>query len=235
MVYTASLEEWLVPVVVFVIWAINAAISLAKKKQGEGEEEEAPRRNYTPLDHPSNDDAERTRRIQEEIRRKIAERRGGTVPQQQEESEFQPAHQPPPIRRTAERTPSPLEAPRPMTSPREVAHRRQRMPEPTYTDYRDPTQELMAQLEARQREAKEAEQRAEAIRRQSREKISQSQRAKPILKKRSTGHSFSSMRSSIKQELKDPESVRRAVLHYEILGTPVGLRRDDQLYPQWKS
>ncbi|MDP0497146.1 MAG: hypothetical protein Q7Q73_13160 [Verrucomicrobiota bacterium JB024] len=238
MVHTASLEEWLVPVVVFVIWAINAAISVAKKKSEEENGGESPQRPFTPLNHPANDDTERTRRIQEEIRRKIAERRGEVVPPSAADtSPAYPQEQPPPLRRTAERMPSPLEAPRPMTSPREVAHRRPTYaPDagPVYREQPEPRNDYLAQLEAQRRQIEESERQAEAIRRQARAQAAR-RKAKPILKKTtSAGAGLPSIRGSLKRELRDPAAIRKAVLHYEILGTPMGMRRDGQLYPHWE-
>jgi hypothetical protein len=241
MVHTASLEEWLVPVVVFVIWAINAAISMAKKKSEEEDSGESPQRPFTPLNHPANDDADRTRRIQEEIRRKIAERRGEVVSPPTDTAPAYPQEQPPPLRRTVERMPSPLEAPRPMTSPREVAHRR-----PTYTPdsgpiYREvpePRHDYLAQLEEQRRRIEESERQAEAIRRQADAARQQTRDRQAHQRKaqRQRHHAayVNSVAGSLRKDLRDPLAIRKAVLHYEILGTPVGLRRDGQLYPHWE-
>jgi hypothetical protein len=242
MVHTASLEEWLVPVVVFVIWAINAAISVAKKKSGEENDGESPQRPFTPLNHPANDDAERTRRIQEEIRRKIAERRGEHVPPAADAAPAYPREQqPPPLRPRVERMPSPLEAPRPMASPREVAHRR-----PTYTPdagpvYREqpePRNDYLAQLEAQRRQIEESERQAEAIRRQADAARQQTRdrqaHQRKALRQRHHAAYVNSVAGSLRKDLRDPLAIRKAVLHYEILGTPVGMRRDGQLYPHWE-
>ncbi len=228
-----NLTEWLVPIVVFIIWAINAAIQLGKKKDAD----EGSSRRYTPLDHPANDDNERARRIQEEIRRKIAERRGESGQPRAESGPVYPREQadepgPPPLHRP-ERMPSPLEAPRPMTSSREVAHRRQRFPqpapssEPAYGEARN----YMAEFEARQREIEAAERKADAARKQARELVAQK-----LVTRRKRHHTayVNSVAGSLRKDLRDPLALRKAVLHYEILGTPVGLRRDDQLYPHWK-
>lgn len=241
MVHTASLEEWLVPVVVFVIWAINAAISLAKKKSGE-DGGETPARPFTPLNHPANDDTERTRRIQEEIRRKIAERRGEILPPTADTAPAYPREQqPPPLRRPAERMPSPLEAPRPMTSPREVAHRRPTFaPDagPVYREQPEPRNDYLAQLEEQRRQIAESERQAEAIRRQAdaarlqaRERLAHNRQAQ---RQRHHAAYVNSVAGSLRKDLRDPLAIRKAVLHYEILGTPVGMRRDGQLYPHWE-
>ena len=69
--------DWLLkhPILIFVI--IMAVSSLLKKVKASDETPSAPAER-PPLD--DTDDGERTRRLQEEIRRKIAERRGLAVP-----------------------------------------------------------------------------------------------------------------------------------------------------------
>ncbi|MBC2596334.1 hypothetical protein H5P28_18865 [Ruficoccus amylovorans] len=226
-----QLGEWLVPVVVFVIWAINAAMQMAKKKGEQEEEAEQESRPYTPLDHPANDNNERARRIQEEIRRKIAERRGEAPPPRE-----QADNGPPPLRQPADhRMPSPLEAPRPVSNQREPQHRRQQFPRPNttstepspYFEVPPPPRNYEAEIEEQRRQAEEALRRAEAVRRQTRAKTPARAPRKPILE-HSGDATFKSIRGSLRRDLKDPAAVRRAVLHYEIIGPPVSLRHDDR-------
>ena len=70
--------DWLLkhPVLIFVI--IMVVSSLLKKLKPAAEESSAPQSRPQPYD--DSEDAERTRRLQEEIRRKIAERRGQVSP-----------------------------------------------------------------------------------------------------------------------------------------------------------
>ena len=66
--------DWLLrhPVLIFLI--VAGASSLIKKLKSSADESSAPQSRPQPYD--DTEDAERTRRLQEEIRRKIAERRG---------------------------------------------------------------------------------------------------------------------------------------------------------------
>ena len=166
------------------------------------------------------DDAERTRRIQEEIRRKIAERR----------SESGPASAPPP----------PL-----VTIPAPV--RREATPPPVF---QDPVQEMMKQMQrrfvpessapaappdestqaageretlTRQRELEDKLQELEAQQRVTRQRVAEV---------KATDAAAATSRETAGQvaadrwltELRDPQTARHAIVLREIIGTPVGLR-----------
>ena len=168
------------------------------------------------------DDAERTRRIQEEIRRKIAERR----------SESGSASAPPP----------PL-----VTIPAPV--RREATPPPVF---QDPVQEMMKELQrrfvpvpetpapatlpnesaqaageretlTRQRELEEKLQVLEARQRTAQQRVAEI---------KATDAAAATSRESAGQvaadrwltELRDPQTARHAIVQREIIGTPVGLR-----------
>lgn len=168
------------------------------------------------------DDAERTRRIQEEIRRKIAERRSESGPSS--------APQPPPLT-----MPAPVR--------REVA------PPPVF---QDPVQEMMKELQrrfvpvpetpapaeppaesaqaageretlTRQRELEEKLQVLEARQRTARQRVAEI---------KATDAAAATSRESAGQiaadrwltELRDPQTARHAIVLREIIGTPVGLR-----------
>jgi hypothetical protein len=168
------------------------------------------------------DEAERTRRIQEEIRRKIAERRGES---------------------------GPASAPRPplVTIPAPV--RREAAPPPVS---QDPVQEMMKELQRRfapvpdapapaerpaesaqaagereslirQRELEERLQALEAQQRTALQRVAEIKAtdAAAVTSRESTDRAAADRWLT---ELRDPETARHAIVLREIIGTPVGLR-----------
>lgn len=143
------------------------------------------------------DDAERTRRIQEEIRRKILERVGGSV---------RPVLTPPPM----------PEAPTPL-------HREQS--QPVVNTYKESTRDEeavaadMAMLERQQMLA-------EKLRELQAQRREHDRPAEVFAEKTALAMSASStaVRGSVLADLRNPVSVRRAIVLREVLGTPVGLR-----------
>jgi len=148
-----------------------------------------------------NDDAERTRRIQEEIRRKILERVGGSV-------RPKPASIPPPV--TA--TPPPLQAER-------------EKPQPVMDVYKESSREEaaaaadVAMLERQQMLA-------EKLRELQAQRREHDRPAEVFAEKTALAMSASgtAVRGSVLADLRNPVSVRRAIILREVLGTPVGLR-----------
>jgi hypothetical protein len=181
-----------------------------------------------PQNHPKQasfeetGDAERTRRIQEEIRRKIAERRSESGP---------PA--------------APL--PPPVTIPAPV--RREAAPPPVF---QDPVQEMMKELQrrfvpvpetpapaeppiesaqtageretlTRQRELEEKLQALEAQQRTARQRVAEIKAtdAAAATSRESAGQAAADRWLT---DLRDPQTARHAIVLREIIGTPVGLR-----------
>lgn len=228
--------EWLAPAIIFIVWAISSVLQKANESRRDKENDDQP---YTPLDDPANDDDDRTRRIQEEIRRKIAQRRGqGSGPVDQPETRYDP-HKPewqqqreasPPMAAPQQREsfPSRDESfPPPVTTSTEP---------PTYFEVPAPSRNYEAELAEKRREMEAAQRRMEEARARVRRQLQEAnQEQHPGHPQRSVPAYLSgSLRSQILAGLRDPRAARKAVLNYEILGTPVGMRRNGQLYPHWE-
>lgn len=198
------------------------------KANAERNESEPP-----PLMNSSatNEDGERTRRIQEEIRRKIAERRAGTA---------LPA------------APSATPSERPIASstlaPRPVAGSpggtwRQRMEtkmaealtrieeaakvaaereQEKKREHRQPARQTEAEIAAREAEQLAVERRAAVEALAERER--QRQAAAVALGASVKETESPTLARSLRDDLRDPTSVRRAWILREVLGTPAGLR-----------
>lgn len=204
-----QLLEYLVPIIVFIVWAAGQFLS---KRSQEGQED----------DTSDESNEERARRIQEEIRRKIAERR------QQQEGQ-QPA--PPPLQ---QQKPSPYR-----TTPidGEDSERESAFPppintstEPAFFEAPRPTRNLQAELEEQQKRLEESQRRAEAARLQARNRMAKVAGQTGYSRPKRT---VTNLREDIIETLTDPQAARKAVLYYEILGTPVGLREDGKIKPAW--
>lgn len=168
--------------------------------------------------------AERTRRIQEEIRRKIAERRGTTVDapaappvvfEQPAEPEERRERIPPLVR---PREVSPVD---PFGGPMRKIIRKieEAAQEPQWRPMEDA--ETAAALE-RQRKLEEQMRALEAAR------AAEQRRAAELAARRAEREMREATPSthggSLRGELRDPQALRRAFVLREVLGTPVGLR-----------
>jgi hypothetical protein len=187
-----------------IIIAVAAAIAywLNQRRQAKAEDQPAsPRQASDAEEH-----AERTRRVQEEIRRKIAERRGEILPP----STSVPAA---PRERRPKLLP-PLNVPplEPFGGPR---HRRPEPPTPPVDD--------AAERAALERQARLAEQlRALEAARQAEQRRAAEiavRRAQPV-----AAAGPRDARADWRDKLRDPGELRRAIVLREILGQPVGLR-----------
>lgn len=156
---------------------------------------------------------ERTRRIQEEMRRRIAERQRGAdgAPSTQTQAPARPVPPPvlPPIIRQALGIPEEQAAPPP--------------PLPTATfdrsasDRQDRMHQQMRELEVTRREA---EAKAEAIAVRTRQRFGE-RKARPASL---TSEASSLASQDLLASLRDPRNARRAIVLREVLGPPVGLR-----------
>jgi hypothetical protein len=195
---------------------IGAAAAIAyflnrQRTAGREESEQAQR----PAGNILDDQAERTRRVQEEIRRKIAERRGGSAEHRERQSPreivpplVRPAHVPPldpfggPMRRVVKKL-----------------------------------EEAAAQLEERRENAEELARKAEAVRQANlAESLRELESARAVQERRLTEVLLAQKRrktemhvsavdiGDVRSRLRNPEELRRAVILREILGPPVGLR-----------
>ncbi|MDE3083897.1 MAG: hypothetical protein KGJ37_01590 [Verrucomicrobiota bacterium] len=165
------------------------------------------------------DEAERTRRLQEEIRRKIAERTGRALPQNP------PAVQPPVISRREAPLPPTTFAPQP--SPRRNI----------FEELARQLAETQASAAARERErtAAEEEARGRAVAEQKARELAEAERrmaarayAVRMAASKTTEQPqtvlSTEIRGKLLADLREPVSLRRAFVLCEVLGAPVGLR-----------
>jgi hypothetical protein len=157
--------------------------------------------------------AERTRRVQEEIRKKIAARRAGAPGQAPAQPGTTPASRVPPLVRPTSVPPidtfgGPM---RGVPKVKEPVAARQAVPE---------LDAETAAIIERQRQLAEQMQALEAAKR------AQQQRAGEIGAARSVvpATSGAQVRREVVAELRDPHALRRAIVLREVLGAPVGLR-----------
>lgn len=156
------------------------------------------------------DDAERTRRIQEEIRRKIAERRSGRLP---------PTI---PSRPTERPLAPPVLAPRPVA--RADGGLRERLGRKLAELREKAEAAAAAQRKQEQVETQRRVQATEQVAAQRRVADAVVARDALAVKKEVAIVAAKPLPNRWRAELRDPASVRRAMVLREILGTPVGLR-----------
>lgn len=194
--------------VVAIVAAVAYVLTRGKRQT---EDRQDSTRNLSDADP---EQAERTRRIQEEIRRKIAERRAvaGEVVASETAAEripplVRPAHVPPvdpfggPMRRIMKEL--------------EQAAERRFEPEP------DPAIAERAAALARQHQL------AEEMRAQEAARLREEQRARELAalrKKKAAVKAPVYAMGSLRSALGDPKELRRAIVLREVLGPPVGLR-----------
>lgn len=191
----------LAPVVIFLIYMISSL-------KGRREEEE----------EPDPQAAERARRIQEEIRRKILERQKGNAPSTQEE--------PRPVAREMERTePTPFE---PLfESERTPLDRPPVVPKPRYVEEPAAAQSAFVddEMERRQREVEKKLEAAKRAKEEASKKAAAIQKnTSAYMKDRSRSVSGSVLKKRLLTGLGNPSSLRTSVLLKEVLDKPVGLR-----------
>jgi hypothetical protein len=188
--------------------------------------------------------AERRRQVQEELRRKIEQRRAQQTSETARQDDYDPSlpdHLQPPRRRT-----EPL-------LPAETRHQSKRRIEPAYQepepvfeqaeyppifepDTPDRFQQLTDQLKAQKQAVAAARRRADSAKRQ---RLEQATAGSPALKGKVSAVKGGLPRTGILQDdvkayLQDPHMARRAILLQEIIGTPVGLREDGAMRPSWR-
>jgi hypothetical protein len=155
---------------------------------------------------------DQTRRIQEEIRRKIAERRGQEAPAPAAaEGPSEAWHQPTP----------------PVIAPRPIA---QELPPVLRDIFAKRIEDVRQREEAASRARARAEQ--EQLRQREEQEAAAREREVGLLRQMqvqrdaeaSVAGAASVARAAWRRQLRDPQSVRQAVVLREVLGTPVGLR-----------
>lgn len=216
---SANLIDWLLErlgVVIFVIiFLVQIVRGLMRAKQNAPAEDAKP---------DALAEERRVQEIQAEIRRRIAERRGEAPPAE-----------PPPLTRREPVTPAPAPSPETTQLPEpfgdplrrvleEIERRTRPQPEPAPVPPSPPVlvERRAAELERQQQLAEEIkaleESRALAKRRAS--KVAAAQ----LSESKSQSGQLSAARGRALDDLRDPESLRRAIVLREVLGPPVGLR-----------
>ena len=199
--------DWILNHLQLVI-AIAAAIAYWLNSQRKNAASDA-----TPED---DEEAERTRRIQEEIRRKIAGRRSGQAPT---ESVAPPRPAPPPLLR-----PRPSELPMPPfgAPPQPVFSPRTVRDEAGNVEDDGAERARTAAILERQEKLAEEMRALEAARVEARRRAAQvaAAEAETLAQQARDGRGG----RALAEELRDAKSVRRAVVLREVLGMPVGLR-----------
>ncbi len=183
----------LAPVVIFLLYMISSL----KGRGAEQEEENDPAA------------AERARKIQEEIRRKILERQRGDAG---------PTAEPPKplVFEEPEEEPEPL---RPVSAPRRPrAVEVERAPSELSSRSRmDSYEERRREIEAKLEEAKKAQ-------RMAKEKVGSIMKGKPLVPISATPVSSGQIRQRLKRSLGDRDSLKTAILIREVIDRPVGMR-----------
>jgi hypothetical protein len=154
---------------------------------------------------PGADEAERTRRVQAEVQRKIAERRAGRAP-----APAAPARYDGPL-------PSPVAAPRPVYGG--LSRREREFEPPTIVIEESPPAEAAAETAALARQQQLAEQ-LRALNEANR--AAQTRQSAAITA--SVAPAAETPADGWLAELRQPQGVRRAILLREILGPPVCFR-----------
>ncbi len=246
-----DLLEILLPILFAVGYFIVAAMKGGKKEenpapgpQREAEAEEA-------------DLSGRERQIQEEIRRKIMERTrrdaGAENPPITAEAETSPRYDPTrseadqrrrQVREQVKRVEEP--PPVPGQSSRWAGQRRssrdayeKQEPPPLQPAMQRREDDFQERMRAQQEEIDGMQRRAEEIRKRASRQTEEvsSQLITPIRdgsRRRNYSRGTGSFQADVINALKDPRGFKKAVLSYEILGTPVGLRKQDKIGPLWQ-
>lgn len=166
------------------------------------------------------------RKVREELRRKIEERRnaskGGGEPRGQAEPAAREREGGSVLRETHTR--------RSMVDEREEARTRQAAGE-AEEFARAPAQAstIEQDLEAQMEEVRRSREKVAAARKDSREKSA----ALASRAKSQRARSPESYRQFLREALKDPENLRRSFILHEVFGTPLGMRRDGQMRASW--
>jgi len=186
---------------------------------GDGIPENRPVRRKLDPNELDPEEAERARRIQDEIRRKILERRAGNAPTEEPPPLMAPAR---PVTRPV--WAEPTRAPRPAAGG-PMAETLRRMIE----QVRDPEAEARAAaaeqaVRDRQRLLQEQLEAIDEQRRVEMERAATVRRAQTTLSEERAATTSRRERGLLLESLRDSAGLRQAVVVREILGTPVGLR-----------
>ncbi len=192
------------PLVFLVIWALSKMF----RGKREGEQGE-PGSSSPPVE------GDRTREIQEEIRRRIAQRRQTQQPAQAQTQQPAPA----PAQTQAPASPFQPAQVQPETETPIHAHSRWEQSLPAQ-EVLDEQQQLERQLQ----EMREAKIHAERV-----------ERSKSWGKSRkSTARGRKNIRTEVIDSLRDASGPRKAIIYMEVLGAPVSVRQDSGFLHFWE-
>lgn len=223
-----NLFEFLVPIVVFIIWIVSGIFN--KVQENKPARRESPRQQQAQ--------SEQARRIREEIRKKIEQRKNESG-QGEEQRRYDPTK------------------PYGQQSHPAQQYREQKAPPlpPQYTqepEYNDPWEnesssentydldKLQEQIQNTRKRVEETEQAASALNAGDLTASNPYQYKEQDdfwendITKAEKGRYRASLQTDIAAILKDPRGARKGFLYYEILGQPVGSRRNEQTGPFWK-
>jgi hypothetical protein len=205
--------NWVLEHLQILIGAAAAIAYLLNRGRGSADEQQKPSRRSSQ--GGSDEQAERTRRVQEEIRRKIAERRGQVGGSNEHPSgrEVSPPVMPPPRLPPIDPFGGPMR--RVVRKIEEAAARLEERPEDPEAAVRTAELARQAKLAERLRELEQA--RAAEERRTA--SILSARKPREVVTRKST-----SAAEDLRNRLRDPDEFRRAVLLREVLGPPVALR-----------
>ncbi|MSU49882.1 MAG: hypothetical protein EXS37_12490 [Opitutus sp.] len=166
--------------------------------------------------------------VQEQIRRRIAERRSGQAPAENPPPVVRSEPLPPPMPRRVETT----QMPEPFGGPlRRILEELQReaQPPPPPPPLPVPARPIRQVAESRAAELDRQEQLAEKFRVLEESRVLAKRRAAQLTdanyaEMQSEGGLRSAVRGHVLDDLRDPASLRRAFVLREVLGAPVGLR-----------
>lgn len=210
-----NLFEILVPVIFAAIYFFGNMLSgKSEDESAPGKPQSAPRRGEDP------EAIERQRRIQEEIRRKIMERRNAT-----EENASESA----PVRSAADRA---LQERRAAAEQRRLSQERHRhresapdlasrIPEPAASDtYGSQMEARLRQIEATKRQAEKLQKQAKVRTREISDQIGRPKATRTV-----PVSSRPRFAGSVRSTLRDPAAARTAFIYGEVLGPPVSQRK----------
>lgn len=187
-----NLENVVIPIIILILYGIGSA---AQKKEKKAKKASQDQRQADP------EEAKRVQQIQEEIRRKIAERTGRVPP---------PVQKPAAVQQRQRSKPVYADRSRPAQQPPRIPEpaRRSTAPTPSFQ-----AQSYQAEIEAKMRQIRELEAQAQS-------KSIPGMRSARASKSVSRGD----LRSQLFQDLAHPLGQKKAILVGEILGSPVGIK-----------
>jgi hypothetical protein len=221
-----NILEIIVPIIFVAIYFLGNLFS------GKSEEDER-----APTLSPRNRDAEdsdadaseRQRRIQEEIRRKIMERRrasegGESTPTAPSGEQLRQRREKVDARRQAREQEAAREEPPAYSAP---SHEMHAEPEPAVFSWDESASAYDDTMQARLKRIEETKRQAEKLRRQAAERENATDE-KIKRREHRTGGYFT---GTVRDTLQDPRAARVAFIYGEVLGRPVSLRKGESSVP----